>query len=88
MLGQAGGVGSLTLVNQAAHKGSQQEASESRGKESNGFSWAHGLGLPDVLSHNSNGKGQRLGGTGRIVTLCNVSLQLILSPHKEAGGKG
>jgi hypothetical protein len=41
-----------------------------------------------VLSHISNGKGQSLGGTGRTFTLCKVSLQLILSPHKEAGGKG
>jgi hypothetical protein len=41
-----------------------------------------------VLSHNSNGKGQSLGETGLTVILLNVSLQLILSPHKEAGGKG
>ena len=41
-----------------------------------------------VLSHNSNGKGQSLGGTGHTVTLCNVTVQRVRDPVRERGGKG
>jgi hypothetical protein len=41
-----------------------------------------------VPSNISTGKGQRLGGTGRTVTLCNVTVQHVRDPVREHGGKG